>query len=221
MLITIVDDEKVLSEKISKKLKLNWYSVNVYNSYNEFLLQANSLEITDLFILDLSLWDWSWFDIIKHLRNTKNIKAPIIIISWYWDTQNIIFWLDLWADDYITKPILPDVLLARVRAILRRPTDIKEQWILIYKNLVLHLEKKELYYNKVLVDLKPKEFLIIEFLIKNKWKLIEKSQLISYVRWEKQDVTDNTINVTMANVRKKFWDDFSFSTVKWFGYFLD
>lgn len=215
MHISIIDDEKILTSKISKKLKLNWYSVSEFYSYNEFMKNWIHDNISDLYIIDLSLWDGSWFNIVNFLRTKKNSNIPIIIISWFWDAQNKVFWLDLWADDYLTKPFSPEELLARIKAILRRPTQIKQTNKILYKDIVIDTISKKVTINGKLIDLTRKENLILEFFIENKWKLIEKEKMIKYIWWVQSsiDVNDNTINATLCKLRKKFWDNFPLKTL--------
>ncbi len=223
MHISIIDDEKVLTNKISKKLKLNWYSVSEYYSYKDFLQNWNYTDISDLFILDLSLWDGSGFDIIKHIRNNKKLNTPIIIISWFWDSQNVIFWLDLWADDYLTKPFLPEELLARVRAVLRRPKKVNVENKAKYKNITIDNTTKEVFLDDEKVSLTKKEVLLLDLFINNIWVLIEKEKLVNYIWWVKSslDVSDNTINVTISTLRKKLWWNFLLKTKHNLGYILE
>ncbi len=224
MHISIIDDEKVLTSKISKKLQLNWYSVSEFYSFKEFMSNCTHDDISDLYIIDISLWDGSGFDIIKFLRNEKKSQTPIIITSWFWDTQNIIFWLELWADDYMTKPFSPEELLARIKAISRRPRVIDEvQEEIKYKNIVINNTTKEIKVNWEKVEFARKESLILDLFITNVWKIIEKDKLIKYVWWVQSaiDVTDNTINATLSKLRKKLWDNFPLQTIHNIWYVLE
>lgn len=214
MHISIIDDEKILTNKISKKLKLNWYWVSEFYSFKEFMINWTLSLISDLYIIDISLWDWNWFDIINFLRKTKWLNTPIIIISWFWDTQNIIFWLNLWADDYITKPFYPEELIARIKAILRRPSKIEEKNNLVYNNIVLNNFTKELKIDWKKINLNKKEILIIELFIKNKWKLIPKESFIKTIWWVQNnlDISENTLNATLSKLRRKVWNNFPLQT---------
>lgn len=223
MHISIIDDEKNLTSKISKKLKLNWYTVSEFYSYNEFMRDGYFDNISDLYIVDLSLWDGSWFEIIKHLRTHKRTNTPIIVISWYWDLDNKIYWLDLWADDYLTKPFYPEELLSRVKAVLRRPHHMIKFKDLEYKNLVVKYPNYEILLNWVEISLSKKERNIIRFFITNKWKLIDKEDFIKTIWWYQTDidVSDNTINATLSKLRKKLWDNFPIETRRNLWYILE
>ena len=123
--------------------------------------------ISDLYILDIALKDGSGFDIIDWLRNKKESNTPVLITSGYGDSQNIIYGLNIGADDYITKPFIPEELLARVRALLRRPAQMGATKDICHKNLIFHPGTKEVTIETGKVILAHKEILILEFFLKN------------------------------------------------------
>lgn len=222
MNISIIDDEKILADKTSKKLEKHWYSVNVFHSckefYNWYMLDS------DLYIIDLWLWDGIWFDIIKWLRNEKKSTSPIIITSAYADSEKKIYWLDVGADDYMTKPFIPEELLARVKAQLRRNnSSIDDASLLKYENITFDTQNHIIkVWNKV-VDLTKKEIQLVHFFLTHPWKLIPKNKLI-YSVWNSSDfvsVSDNTINVTISKIRKKLGNKFKLKTKKNEGYILE
>ena len=165
MHITIVDDEKVLGSKIKKKLENEWYAVSAFYGYNEFMAQGDAN--SQLYIVDISLWDGSGFDIISWLRTKVECKAPIIIMSGYGDSENIIYGLNIGADDYLTKPFVPDELIARVKALLRRPVDMLPQKLLQYKNITFDPVTKEVMVWSTKLHLGHKEKMILEFFMTN------------------------------------------------------
>lgn len=222
MHISIIDDEKILAEKIRKKLEKQWYTVSIYHSCSDFY-DAYSIA-SDLYIIDLGLWEWSWFDIIKWLRNEKYLYTPIIITSWYSDIEKKVYWLDIWADDYITKPVIPDELLARINVQLRKTqkakkmSNIMEYWEILFdsKNNIIKLAGDEIILTK-------KEWQIVNFFIRHKWELISKNEIIHTV-WSSEDfsqVSDNTINVTISKLRSKLWPSFKLITRVNSGYVLE
>lgn len=219
MKIAIVEDDKVLASKIAKKLEKNWYEVITSNSVWDF--KKSVLDNADLFILDLWLGESSWFEIIKWLRDEKRNSSPILVMSWYADIDTKLKWFNLWIDDYICKPVIPDELLARVYALLRRWSSLKEEKI-EYNNLVFDFRTREVLNWDETIILNRKEFQIVEYFLINKWKFIEKSELIKSVWWNMDllDVTFNTINVTICKLRKKLWDNFNLETKVWMGYIL-
>lgn len=223
MLISIIDDEKLLVKKISKKLKLSGFTIHPFYSYQEFLFHGYQDDIYDIYIIDISLWDGSGYDIVKLLRKKKKILKPIIMISWFWDIDNKLSWFKQWVDDYITKPFSPDELLARVKAILRRSWNICEtKEVINHKNFTFDIIKNELFKDGIIVPLNTKEKLIISFLFHNIGKLISKDKFIKMF-WGYQwylDVKNNTINVTLSKLRKKLWNECSLETIPHVWYIL-
>lgn len=217
MNITIIEDEKLLSSNIAKKLNKNWYNTNIIDSYDSY---KNSRYIkSDIYIIDISLRDWSWFDIIEDLRKVKKIKEPIIITSWYDNIDKKIYWLDLWADDYLSKPYDVEELIARIRALLRRSFNIDNNEIR-YNNITYNQKNKLITIDWKEIDLRTKEIQLIEYFLFNIWKVITKSELTSSVWWNYGDleITDNTINVTLSKIRKKLGESFKLKTLinRWY-----
>jgi len=217
MNITIIEDEKLLSSNIAKKLNKNWYNTNIIDSYDSY---KNSRYIkSDIYIIDISLRDWSWFDIIEDLRKVKKIKEPIIITSWYDNIDKKIYWLDLWADDYLSKPYDVEELIARIRALLRRSFNIDDNEIR-YNNITYNQKNKLIKIDWKEIDLRTKEIQLIEYFLFNIWKVITKSELTSSVWWNYGDIeiTDNTINVTLSKIRKKLGESFKLKTLinRWY-----
>jgi len=178
----------------------------------------------ELYIIDISLWDnnTDWFEIIKYLRS-NNIDSPIIITSWYNDTQKIIYWLDIGADDYITKPFSPEELSARIRTIIRRNTKCSNSSIIKYNDLRFSLWDKQLSINWEIISLTKKELLMLELFLLNQWKLIDKVKLINYVWWsiDYTLISDNNINVTLSTLRRKLWKNANIQTKVNNWYFLE
>ncbi len=218
MYITIIEDEKVLSNNISKKLLKNWFNTRIINSYNDFMNEV--FVESDLYVVDISLRDGSGFDIIKYLRETKNSISPIIITSWYNDTEKKVYWLEIWADDYLAKPFSAEELIARIRALLRRSYKVTWNSKKIYKDITLDLKNSEILKNWVKVELTPREQMLTELFILNVWVVITKEKIINTIWWEHDllKVSDNTINVTVSNIRKKLWENFILKTIinKWY-----
>jgi len=213
MNISILEDDVFMANNIAKKLKNNWYKVNIYNSVNDFTLKHNNN--SDLYIFDLSLWDWDGFKVIKRLREKRKNYTPIIIISSYSDTEKKVYWLDLWADDYLTKPFAPDELLARIRRILMRKNFLSTPTKIKHWEIDFDLKSKEVFLRWKNIHFTKKEKLIIELFLLNKWELVEKTKLINTIWWDDDSLltSDNTINVTISRVRAKLWKNFNLKTI--------
>lgn len=220
MNITIIEDDKLISDLLTKKLTSNWYKVNALNSKIDFML--NHHLDSDLYIIDIFLWDWDWFEIIKYLRETKMLDTPIIITSSYNDTERKIYWLDIWADDYLSKPFSPEELLARIRSLLRRNSMWNNSSLIKHNDIIFCLKTKELTLSWNVIHFTKKEISLIELFLLNQNKLINKSKIINSIWWniDLLEITDNNINVIISKVRKKLWDNFNLKTVVNWGYIL-
>lgn len=210
MHICIIEDEEILNEKIVKKLENNWFLASGYTSYKQFLQYGDTL--SDLYIIDISLWDGSGFDIIRYLRE-QWCSSPIIILSGYSDSEKIIYGLNIGADDYMTKPFIPEVLIARVQALLRRPKNIVETEVLEYKNIKLIPSSWLVELNNQPIHLSRKEFFILELLMKSPGEYIDREEFISKIWWSnKEEITNNNINVTLLKLRRKLWENVHIET---------
>jgi len=213
MNIAIIEDDKVFASKIAKKLERNKYTTSVFNSSKSFYESKKDIE-PDLYLMDLQLNDDTWFNIINHIRNNNKEYTPIIIMSWYNDTESKVYWLDLWADDYITKPVPPEELLARIRSVLRRHNKIESTSSIKNKELTFDLTNKKVTIRWEEIRLPKKENQILEYFLANKWKIISKETLIKKVWWANEFlyITENTINATMSKLRKRLWNNFNLKT---------
>lgn len=213
MRITLIDDERFLTAKIEKKLQDAGFVVQVYHGYKEFMKHTDST--SDMYIIDISLTDGSGFEIVKWLRNSAETKVPILIISGYGDAERITLWLNLGWDDYMVKPLVPEVMIARIRALMRRPLNLLTGASLKYKNITYNIDKKETCVDENRVYLTHKETRILELFLREQWRIINRENLINSV-WgchEASLVTDNTINATLSKMRRKIGSPFSLKTV--------
>jgi two-component system phosphate regulon response regulator PhoB len=145
------------------------------------------------------------------------------MISGYGDSQNIIYGLDLWADDYLTKPLIPEELIARVKAILRRPPSIRSGNIIKYKDISFNPLTAEVFIGDRPVYLTKNENRILGLLMSEQGKIVSREDLIVWV-WgghTDEDVSDNTINVTLSKIRKKLEGNFVPKTIYNQGYILE
>lgn len=219
MHISIIDDEKLLTKKIVKKLEGNGYVVSGFISYRDFV--QNGDHLSDFYIVDISLGDGSGFDIIKSLREQKS-TAPIMILSGYGDSEKIIYGLNIWADDYLTKPFIPEVLVARIKALLRRPKDIKNIETVSYKDIIITPSSGAVTASWKSIELARKEFFLLELFLRKPNQVIDRSEIIEKVWWvsDALSISDNNINVTLSKLRKKLGEHVMIEPIHGQGYIL-
>jgi len=218
MRLLVIEDEKQLLKLIGKRLKEEGYAYDLASDGREGLNFAESIEY-DCIILDIMLPSVDGFTIIKKLRE-KNINSPIIVLTAKSATKDKVNGLDYGADDYITKPFSFEELIARVRAMLRRKLDEKET-VLKCRDLTLDLISREVYRNNKLIRLTTKEFSILEYFLRNKGRILTKSQIAEHVWNYEFDYHSNIIEVYIRYLRKKIDDDYEeklIHTIRGVGY---
>lgn len=219
MKIAIIEDEKLLSANMSKKLKSKGFTVKIFDDIESFNNFNN--KNFDIYIIDILLTDWIWFSVLENIRNKEENKSVVILISWLNKEENKIYWLNTWADDFLIKPFSPDELIARINAITRRiSNNMNYKEDITYKDIIYKYSNNKIFKNNLEILLQWKEKDIVEFFIRNKWKIIKKIDLINSVwgEYEESFISDNNINVSICNVRKKLWKEFELETIhtKWY-----
>lgn len=219
MKIALIEDEKLLSATMSKKLKSKGFTVKIFDDIESFNNFNN--KNFDIYIIDILLTDWVWFSILENIRNKEENKSVVILISWLNKEENKIYWLNTWADDFLIKPFSPDELIARINAITRRiSNNMNYKEDINYKDIIYKYSNNKIFKNNLEILLQWKEKDIVEFFIRNKWKIIKKIDLINSVwgEYEESFISDNNINVSICNVRKKLWKEFELETIhtKWY-----
>lgn len=200
MNILIADDERDLTAALSEILKRNNYSVTVASDGETGLDFALS-GIFDLIILDVMMPKTDGFTVLKIIRE-KKIDVPVMMLTAKSETANKIGGLNLGADDYITKPFDTDELLARIRALLRRKEKFTGD-ILRYGDIYLDRDSAELGCGDKKITLGKKEFQILEMLMLNVGKSIDKERFIEKIWGYDTEAEYNTIEVYVSFLRKK------------------
>jgi len=196
----IVDDEVALSESTCEyfnmfDVKTAW--VADQQACLDFFLENEA----SLILLDINLGDDSGFDLCKHLRKTTD--APILFISARTSNDDMILALNIGGDDYIQKPYALSVLLAKVKAVLKRyQAQDKEAEIFTAGDLQINFSQGTVHVKGQKVELKAMEYKLLSCLVKNKNRVVSKDEIFDKV-WETSFVGDNTLNVHVRYLREK------------------
>ncbi len=200
MKILLVDDEKQLTEAISVILKKNNFSVDCAYDGEEGLDMALS-GIYDLIILDIMMPKIDGITVLKTLRK-KGCNSPILMLTAKTEITDKIDGLDAGADDYVTKPFVTEELLARIKALLRRKEKFTGD-VLSFGDITLDRNSLELIKNDKKISLGKKEFQILEMLILNEGRSIDKERFIEKIWGYNTEAEYNTIEVYISFLRKK------------------
>lgn len=220
MRILLIEDDKDVTRFVSKGLKENLFVVD-HASDGEEGFELISQGSYDLVILDILLPRMDGWEVLRKVRE-KGIETPVIILTAKDSKPDVVKGLNLGADDYLIKPFSFSELLARIRAILRRgkiqrPTELK------VANLVLNQITREVYRDKVRIDLTSKEYSLLEYFIQNPGQIFTRTMILEAVWDYSFDPMTNVIDVHVNHLRNKIDRDFTpklLHTIKGVGYVL-
>ena len=206
--ILVVDDEEDILELVRYHLDREGYVVACAATGEEALKLASKTPL-DLLVLDLMLPGMDGLEVARHLKeepNTRNL--PVVMLTAKGEESDVVTGLELGADDYVTKPFSPRVLIARIKAVLRRneQTPPDETAVIQLHNLVIHPGRRE-----VLVDGQPAaltftEFGILAYLARRPGWVFTRSQIVDAVRGDDYPVTDRSVDVQVVGLRRKLGD---------------
>ena len=222
MRILIVEDERKIARALGRALKNEKYAVDISYDGTDAYAMAGMIDY-DLLILDRMIpGDYDGLSLTKKLRE-EGKKVPILLLTALGATQDKTEGLDGGADDYLTKPFARDELLARVRALLRRPQTSVET-VLRVADLSLDLNTHEVLRNNQKIELTNKEFSLLEYLVRNSGRPVSKEQIIAHVWDYDADILPNNIEVYISYLREKVdkpFKDKLIKTVRGLGYKID
>lgn len=200
MRILIVEDEHRIANSIKKGLEQENYAVDVAYTGTEGFDFASTEEY-DVIILDLMLPEMDGLTICKELRK-KQIHTPILILTAKSQIQDKVEGLNNGADDYLSKPFSFEELLARVRALIRRPKNSLDT-ILKIEDLELNTVNYEAKRDNTPIKLSSKEYSLLEYLMRHSNHVLTKDQIIGHVWNYDADILPNTVEVYIKNIRRK------------------
>lgn len=202
--VLIAEDDNDINNMLAKLIKKSDYDVVQAYSGTEAMIYIKNSEF-DLVLMDLMLPGMTGEELLQSIRKTK--QMPVIVISAKIDKQVKIDMLRIGADDYITKPFDIEEVSARIDSNIRRyvkfnSNNLSEEKV-IYKDIIMNKETKEVYVNSKEIILTAREFSILELLMSHPKKVFTKANLFESVWGSVYLGDDNTVNVHMSNLRNK------------------
>lgn len=196
----IVEDDSGIALLVTELLRQEGFAVDATDNANEGLTLAMVHEY-DLMVLDLGLPDRNGLTVVQALRRRGN-STPVLILTGNRNSETTVMALDAGADDYVTKPLVPDEFRARIRALVRRGGAKRTEEIQ-FGNLNLNRLTRELRIDGREVQLTARELALIEQLLLHPHEVITRSQLLEKV-WDMNfDPGSNVVDVNITRVRKK------------------
>ena len=200
MRLLVIEDDNGIAEFLKSSLEAELYSVDVMEDGERGSYAARTNDY-DLIILDYSLPNKSGKEICQEVRAAGK-SVPMIMLTVNTESLNKVEMLNLGVDDYVTKPFVFAELLARVKAVLRRPKPIQSDMLEV-GDLEVDTTKYRVYRNKKEIYLTRKEFQLLEYLLRNKDSVVSRGMIMEHV-WDKHgDIFSNTIETHILNLRKK------------------
>ena len=221
--ILIVEDEDSIAELIAFNLKKNGYETFRVDSGERAFELLNDGEKFDLILLDLMLAGMDGLDFCKMLRQVKEYaNIPVIMLTARSEESDVVSGLEFGANDYITKPFSPRILIARIRAQLRKATQAEgstSQNSIEYAGISLNRDFHEVSIGKNQLTLTANEFSILDLFMSSPGRVFSRDAIIVALHGDGYPVTDRAIDVSIVNLRKKLADKASLiETVRGVGY---
>jgi two-component system phosphate regulon response regulator PhoB len=220
-LIFAVDDEENILELVDYVVTQGGFSVRRFSTGEAALSEIKQTK-PDLLILDLMLPGVDGISVCRQLKNDQNLAdIPIIMLTAKGEEADIVTGLELGADDYIPKPFSPKVLIARVKAVLRRNKQefVEEGDLIRAFNISIHQGKREVTVDDQFVELTNSEFRLLHFLASRPGWVFTRYQIVDAVRGEDYPVTERAIDVQVVGLRKKLGESGKYiETVRGVGY---
>jgi DNA-binding response OmpR family regulator len=212
MRILIVEDEKKMASFLERGLKEERYTVDIAYDGEKGWEYAMTNDY-DLLILDWMLPKMSGVELCNKFRKEGKI-TPVLILTAKDSVEDKIKGLDQGADDYLTKPFSFEELLARIRALFRRPPNITDKTVLQCANLKLDLIRRQAWVGEQEISFSQKEFALLEFLMRHAGEVVSRTAIAEHV-WDLHfDPMSNTIDVYINFLRKKIGETSSKSKIE-------
>ncbi len=218
--ILVIEDEKDIVELLRYNLEREGYHV-VSALLAEEGLRILQKELPDLILLDLMLPGMDGLEACRLMKQDPKAKnVPILMLTAKSEESDVVVGLGLGADDYVTKPFSPKILVARIKAVLRRASQKQEsKEIRVLGNLTIDLPKRKIAWEKTAIELTTLEFDILEFLTRHPGRVFSRDQIMDQVWKEGKFIVDRAVDVHIRALRKKMGAASDFiETIRGVGY---
>ncbi len=221
MRVLVIEDDLKISEFIQKGLKSSGFAVD------QAMTGKTGYEMAfdnpyDVMIVDIMLPEMDGITLIKNIRKENN-NTPIIILSARDRVDDRVNGLHAGADDYLTKPFAFSELLARIQALIRRAGNVTDPVKLSYEDLSVDILKRQVKRGKATIDLQPLEFSLLEYLLRNRERVVSRTMIMEHVWNYNFDPMTNVVEARICRLRDKIDKDFEpklIHTVRGAGYVL-
>jgi two-component system, OmpR family, response regulator len=201
MYVLVVEDERRLAQLIRRVLEEEGHTVDTAHDGDEGLTMALDAS-HDVIVLDIMLPGRDGISVCRELRQQK-VDTPVILLTALDGVDDRVRGLDAGADDYLPKPFAFQELLARIRALGRRKVQAREPSELAVEDLVLDLRRRRAQRGKRTIDLSPKEFSLLEYLMRNDGRVVTRTQILDHLWGYDYDSESNLVDVYVAYLRRK------------------
>lgn len=201
MRLLIIEDDQTISANLKRYLSTKEFTVDCAKNIEEglYFLEEESF---DCIILDWMLPDGEGTSLLKKMRD-RGLSTPVILLTARSQIEDKIEGFSLGSDDYLTKPFSMAELEARIGALIRRTTAAKSSPMISCGEVTVDLNKCTVSVDSKLVNLSPKEYTLLEYLMLHKEMVVSRDKILRHVWGENEDVLSNTVDVHISNLRKK------------------
>lgn len=198
--IAVIEDDRVLREALACLLRENGYEVLQIQDFHQVDRQVKESGV-DLVLLDIILPGANGQEILRNIR--KENEVPVLMLTSKTGETDEILAMSYGADDYISKPYNPTLLLLKIEAVFRRTRPANQREELEYRGICINLLRSTMRYQEQEIVLSKNEISILYYLMKNKGKIVSRDELMDYL-WDCNDfVDDNTLTVNINRLRRK------------------
>lgn len=219
MKVLLVEDDLIIGQNILEYLEENSFLVTWKTNGEDWFKEAQKNKY-DIFIFDVMLPKKDGFTLAKEIREDWQ-KTPIIFLTAKEDLESKERGFNVGWDDYLTKPFKLKELVLRIRSILKRINNVDLIDKIVAWDISLDLSLKEVKRWNKIINLTPKEFMILEYLMKNKGKAVPKKEILEYIWWINNDIWSDVIRAHMLTLRKKinkWFKNDPIKTIRWIGF---